>query len=75
MSVYDTWDEEKKEKFREISVDVIGALSSSIKNAMLRQTITNEETTRWNAVNKDMKRYGFTIDEIWDAIEEFIYFY
>lgn len=59
MSVYDTWDEEKKEKFREISVDVIGALSSSIKNAMLRQTITNEETTRWNAVNKRHEKIWF----------------
>ena len=73
MLIYNTWGEEKKEKFREITLSITGALSCSIKNAMLRQTNTKEESVRWNAVNKDIEKYGFTIDEVCDALEEFIY--
>lgn len=73
MLIYNTWGEEKKEKFREISVIVCDALSCSIKNGILRHTNTTEETALWKDVNESMKKYGFTINEIGEALEEFVY--
>ena len=71
--MYGAWGEEKKEKFREISVIVCDALSCSIKNGILRHTNTTEETALWKEVNESMKKYGFTINEIGEALEEFVY--
>ena len=71
--MYGAWDEEKKEKFREISVIVCDALSCSIKNGILRHTNMAEETALWKDVNESMKKYGCTINEIGEALEEFVY--
>lgn len=73
MLIYNTWGEEKKEKFREILVIACDALGHSIKNGILRHTNTAEEIAGWRAVNENMKKYGFTIDEVCGALEEFIY--
>ena len=43
MLIYNTWGEEKKEKFREILVIACDALGHSIKNGILRHTNTAEE--------------------------------
>ena len=52
---------------------VCDALSCSIKNGILRHTNMAEETALWKDVNESMKKYGFTINEIGEALEEFVY--